>query len=107
MTTKAIPFPASELYRKSPQRTFRGQNLLQIAMPLGGIGAGCIALNGQGGLRDFSIRNAPGTSAMADGHNPADSAFATLYLPALGIARLVEAPCPSSASTTRGSKARG
>lgn len=107
MTTKAIPFPASELYRKSPQRTFRGQNLLQIAMPLGGIGAGCIALNGQGGLRDFSIRNAPGTSAMADGHNPADSAFATLYLPALGIARLVEGPMPIERIYDQGLKGQG
>jgi len=35
-------------------RSFTGPQLLQIAMPLGGIGAGSICLNGHGGLSDFS-----------------------------------------------------
>jgi hypothetical protein len=42
MTTKAVPFPDKELFAKTAQRTFQGRNLLQIAMPLGGIGAGCV-----------------------------------------------------------------
>jgi len=71
------------------QRIFRGSDLLQIAMPLGGIGAGCICLNGYGGLQDFSIRNAPATSAGADRHQPSDAGFAILHFPKEKQTRLV------------------
>ena len=54
-------------------RVFSGPNLLQIAMPLGGIGAGCVCLNGYGGLQDFAIRNQPATTAMPDGHGNTES----------------------------------
>ncbi len=49
----------NELYHQGPQRTFQGNQTLQIAMPLGGIGAGCVCLNGYGGLQDFSILHRP------------------------------------------------
>ena len=61
----------------SSQRTFEGQDLLQIAMPLGGLGAGCVCLNGQGGLQDFAIRNKPATSAIPDAHVSHDAAMLT------------------------------
>lgn len=76
------------------QRTYQGKNLLQIAMPIGGIGAGCICLNGYGGLQDFSIRHAPATSAMPDRHQPQDAGFAILHLPGLNKTRLVEGSFP-------------
>jgi len=107
MTVKAVPYSKKELYTSPAQRTFRGRHLLQISLPLGGIGAGDICLNGQGGLQDFSIRNEPAISAMPDGHTPHDCAFATLYLPAQGIARLVEGPMPVERIYNQGLKGQG
>jgi uncharacterized protein (DUF608 family) len=88
-------------------RNFRGKNLLQIALPLGGIGAGCICLNGHGGLQDFSIRHAPATSADPDRHYAKETAFATLYLPTLGKTRLLEGPLPPEKVYNLGLKAQG
>ncbi len=60
---------------------------------MGGIGAGCISLNGQGGLQDYSIRNRPALSCKADGHPFTDAAFAVLHLPGKKpVTRLVEGP---------------
>lgn len=39
--------------------TYRGANLREIAFPLGGIGTGCVSLDGRGGLRDWEIFNRP------------------------------------------------
>lgn len=107
MTTKAVPYPPEKLFPGRALRTFRDPYLLQIAMPLGGIGAGCIALNGQGGLQDFSIRNQPSLSALPDVHPPQDCAFATLYLPESGLARLVEGPMPPERIFNQGLKGQG
>ncbi len=92
---------------KHKLRTYRGQNLLQIAMPLGGIGAGCICLNGYGGLQDFSIRHAPALSAMPDRHQPQDAGFAILHFPAQKETRLVEGPFPVEKLYNLGLKAQG
>ena len=107
MPEKAIPYPKKDLYQARTQRTFRGNDLLQISLPLGGIGAGCIGLNGQGGLQDFSIRNTPDISAMADAHNPHDCAFGAVYLPKQGIARLLEGPMPVERIYDQGLKGQG
>lgn len=92
---------------KPSQRTFRGRHLLQIALPMGGIGAGCICLNGYGGLQDFSIRHAPATSALPDRHQPLDAGFALLHLPATGQTRLVEGPFPQEKIYNLGLKSQG
>ena len=107
MPSKAMPYAKETLFPGREQRSFRDPYLLQIAMPLGGIGAGCISLNGQGGLQDFSVRNKPNTSAGADRHSKHDAAFATLYLPAQGIARLVEGPLPPERIYDQGLKGQG
>ncbi|MBE3040568.1 MAG: hypothetical protein IMZ62_17360, partial [Chloroflexi bacterium] len=107
MTTKASPYPKKELHSNNAQAVYRGKNLLQIALPMGGIGAGCICLNGQGGLQDFSIRNAPAITAAPDGHYPQDSAFATLYIPSKGIARMLEGPMPVERIYDQGLKGQG
>jgi len=107
MTDKAVPYPPAVLKGEKSQRVFRGSDLLQIAMPLGGIGAGCICLNGQGGLQDFSIRNTPATTAVPDGHQPADSAFALLYFPDQHLTRLVEGPMPPERIYDQGLKTQG
>lgn len=104
---RAVPYDKAILYGEKGQRTFRGNNLLQIAMPLGGIGAGSISLNGQGGLQDFSIRNTPAFSALPDGHAPEDAAFATIHLPKQGITRLVEGPMPVERIYNQGLKGQG
>jgi uncharacterized protein (DUF608 family) len=75
-----------------PPFHYRGKNLLQIALPLGGIGAGSICLNGHGGLQDFSLRHQPHFTALPDGHCSADAAFALLRLPETNITKLVEGP---------------
>ncbi len=104
---KASSYPDIDLFADRSQKTFTGNDLLQIAMPLGGIGAGCISLNGQGGLQDISIRNTPSVSAMADGHLPEDSIFATLHLPSSGITRLLEGPMPVERIYNQGLKGQG
>src|SRR5512140_2281864 len=88
-------------------RTYRGPNLLQIALPLGGIGAGCICLNGYGGLQDFSIHNTPALSAMPDRHQPQEAGFALLHFPDLGLTRLVEGPFPPEKIFNLGLKSQG
>jgi uncharacterized protein (DUF608 family) len=89
-------------------RVFSGPNLLQIAMPLGGIGAGCICLNGYGGLQDFAIRHTPAITANADGHGFTDSAFALLHIRgAQPQTRLVEGPMPPEKLYDQGLQGQG
>jgi uncharacterized protein (DUF608 family) len=79
----------------SARRTFTPPNLLQIAMPMGGIGAGCICLNGYGGLQDYAVFNRPNTSALPDGHGDTIGAFALLHIKGANpITRLLEGPFP-------------
>ncbi|RPJ42323.1 MAG: hypothetical protein EHM21_12970, partial [Chloroflexi bacterium] len=103
----AQPYPKSILFTPAKQRHFDGSDAIQVAMPIGGIGAGCVCLNAQGGLQDFSIRNTPHTTALADGHQPTDTAFATVYFPELGVARLVEGPMPRGRIYDQGLKGQG
>lgn len=91
---KAVPYPPQILYAKKPHRRFTGRGLLQISMPLGGLGAGCIGLNGQGGLQDFAIRNRPAFSAANSGGSSGEAAFALLHIKASRTTRLVEGPIP-------------
>ena len=75
-----VPFSAAELFQPGPQRTFSGDRATQVAMPIGGLGAGCICVNGSGGLQDFSIRTRPETTALPAGFtsNSPEAAFAVL-----------------------------
>jgi uncharacterized protein (DUF608 family) len=64
-------------------------------MPLGGIGAGCICLNGYGGVQDFSIWNHPATTALPQGFAASRAGFAILHIKgASPITKLVEGPFP-------------
>lgn len=90
------PYPTEQLLHSGPQRTFTGDRAVQVAMPIGGIGSGCICLNGYGGLQDFSIRNRPSTTALPQGYSPSHAAFAILHIKgAVPITRLVEGPFPA------------
>ena len=90
-----FPDASEELFRIGPQRSFSGDTATQIAMPLGGLGAGCICLNGYGGLQDFSICNHPGTTALPEGYASSKAAFAILHIKgASPVTKLVEGPFP-------------
>ena len=104
---KAVPYPAAVLHDYGPQKTYSGANLLQIAMPMGGIGAGCICLTGEGGLRDFSIHHRPENSALPDKHLPTDAGFAILHIQGEKLTRLVEGPFPVEKIYNQGLKAQG
>ena len=94
---ESLPFPANELLQPGQQRTFSGDRATQVAMPIGGLGAGCICINGVGGLQDFSIRTRPETTALPAGFtsNSPEAAFAILHLKgASPVTRLVEGPFP-------------
>lgn len=54
-----IPYSENEIFDFGPQRTFEGENLSQIAFPLGGIGTGTVSLGGRGNLQDWEIFNRP------------------------------------------------
>lgn len=64
-------------------------------MPIGGIGAGCICLNGYGGLQDFSIANRPATTALPEGFSSSRAGFAILHVKGVTpLTKLVEGPFP-------------
>ena len=89
-------FSPKELLAPGPQRSFTGDRLTQIAMPMGGIGAGCVCLNGYGGLQDFSLYHHPGTTAAPEGFSGSQAAFAILHIKgAQPVTRLVEGPLPA------------
>ena len=93
--SEEIPYSSEELFDNGPQRTFTGDRATQIAMPLGGIGAGCICLNGYGGLQDFSVWNHPATTALPEGYASSQAAFAILHIKgASPVTKLVEGPFP-------------
>jgi uncharacterized protein (DUF608 family) len=88
-------YSLDELLKHGPQRTFTGDKVVQVAMPIGGIGAGCVCLNGYGGLQDFSIDHHPATTALPEGYAPTKAAFAVLYIKGeKPVTKLVEGPFP-------------
>ena len=74
---------------------YHDRQLLQIAMPMGGLGAGCLCLNGVGGLQDFALRNRPAATALPDGHQENEAAFALLHIKGeRSVTKLIEGPFP-------------
>jgi uncharacterized protein (DUF608 family) len=53
-----------ELKAGGRDRVYRGEKLRSVAMPMGGIGAGQIAIAGDGSLRQWQIFNIPNHKAM-------------------------------------------
>jgi uncharacterized protein (DUF608 family) len=89
------PYSSQELFATGPQRTFSGDRATQVAMPVGGIGAGCICVNGYGGVQDFSIWNHPSTTALPEGFAASQAAFAILHVKgATPVTKLIEGPFP-------------
>jgi uncharacterized protein (DUF608 family) len=93
----ALPYSSAELLQSGAQRTFSGDRATQVAMPVGGLGAGCLCVNGSGGLQDFSLRARPETSALPAGFtsNSPEAAFAILHIKgAASVTKVVEGPFP-------------
>jgi uncharacterized protein (DUF608 family) len=94
-TLAPSPFSREDLFHLGPQREFRGDRTTQIAVPIGGIGAGCICLNGYGGLQDFSIANRPATTALPEGFSSSRAGFAILHVKgSTPLTKLMEGPFP-------------
>ncbi len=90
------------------RRVFRDRHLAQIAMPMGGIGAGCLCLNGYGGLQDFAIRNRPAVTALPDGHHEDDAGFALLHVKGeRPVTKLIEGPFPPEKIHAQGLQTQG
>jgi len=101
-------YSQKKLRGEKAQRTFTGPDALQVAMPLGGIGAGCICLNGYGGMQDFSVLHCPNISAMAEYNSFGQAAFALLHIKgAVPLTRLVEGPMPPERIYDQGLKGNG
>jgi uncharacterized protein (DUF608 family) len=95
--TESLPFSPSELLQPGQQRTFSGDRATEVAIPIGGLGAGCICINGSGGMQDFSIHTHPETTALPAGFtsNSPEAAFAILRVKgAAPVTKLIEGPFP-------------
>ena len=73
---------------RGPDSTFTGEQLDQVAFPMGGIGAGMICLGGTGALTNVSVRNQPKVQ-----NEPGMFAAISLGGPEK-VARVVEGPVP-------------
>jgi uncharacterized protein (DUF608 family) len=105
-----VPAASNDLFASGAQRTFAGDTATQVAMPLGGIGAGSICLNGYGGLQDFSIREHPETTALPSewSSNSPEAAFAILHIKGSpGVTKLVEGPFPAFKIFDQGLQGQG
>ncbi len=68
---------------------------VQAALPMGGIGAGCVCLNGQGGLQDFSVKGRPQVTEVPDQFGGSETAFGLVHIKgARPVTRLLEGPFP-------------
>jgi uncharacterized protein (DUF608 family) len=107
---ESAPFSPAELLESGPQRTYSGEKTTQIAVPIGGIGAGSICMNGYGGLQDFSIRTRPENTAMPSefSANSPEAAFAILHIKGEStVTRLVEGPFPAFKIFDQGLQGQG
>lgn len=75
-------------------KSYDGDHLFQIALPLGGIGTGTVSLGGRGELRDWEIMNIPGKkySTVTTGNNAPFFAIYTKSLDGESSTALLSGP---------------
>jgi uncharacterized protein (DUF608 family) len=88
-------------------RQFTGKDALQVALPLGGLGAGSISISAFGGFQDFAIRHKPSITALPDGHGFTDALFGVVHVKNSGVTRLLEGPFPPERLWCFGLKGQG
>ena len=96
-----------EPFLPADARRFEGKDALQVALPLGGLGAGSISISAFGGFQDFAIRHKPAVTAMPDGHGFTDAAFGLIHVKNSGVTRLLEGPFPPERLWCFGLKGQG
>jgi len=90
-----VPYSRKQLHQFDGPPVYRGSQLTEVAMPIGGIGAGSISLGGWGQLRDWEIFNRPGK-----GQN-SDCSFFSLWAKPVGGEAVTKVLCgPSQGSQT-------
>lgn len=98
MAADRMPYSPEELRRPGLPATYSGPFLEQIAFPLGGIGTGCVSLNGHGGLVDWELFNRPNKGSVLP------FSFFTIWARAEGrapVTRVLQAP-PTAPFTGQG-----
>ena len=79
-------------------RSYTGEHLQRIALPLGGIGTGTVSLGGRGNLTDWEIMNRP-AKGYVPGPRFSGAPFLCLRAQPIGgeaVTRLLEGPVPAS-----------
>jgi non-lysosomal glucosylceramidase len=82
-------YSQDELYPPPTPLIYEGEQLNEIAFPLGGIGTGCVSLSGRGALVDWEIFNRPNKDTVLP------YTFFTLWAQAEGdepVTRVVQTP---------------
>ena len=82
-------------------RTYRGERLRRVAMPIGGIGTGTVSLGGRGDLRDWEIVNRP-----AKGFVPNVPITRNMTDPRALLRRPRSGPGPAGRHATAGRRSR-
>lgn len=85
-------------------RSYRGEQLRHVAMPVGGIGTGTISLGGRGDLRDWELMNRPSKGFTPLGRIggkglPKNGPFFAVHAKPAGgpaVTRCLEGPLPTS-----------
>ena len=78
-------------------RSYEGEHLQRIALPLGGIGTGTVSLGGRGNLCDWEVMNRP-AKGYVPGPRFSGAPFLCLRAQAAGqeaVTRLLEGPVPA------------
>ncbi|MBT4096341.1 MAG: hypothetical protein HOE86_01770, partial [Gemmatimonadetes bacterium] len=79
-------------------RSYTGEHLQRIALPLGGIGTGTVSLGGRGNLTDWEIMNRP-AKGFVPGPRFSGAPFLCLRAQPIGgeaVTRLLEGPVPAA-----------